>query len=137
MSKIISVLSTTWKIVWRAGLFFIGWAALLALFFVPLGSSFGKWHQTNPLVAQLYADIVTASTIIIVTWLMTRFIDHRPFQTIGFTFDYIIRDFLTGIIMGSVWIGVTIGTVWLLRWGYPLPPIGFSWTAFLIASRFS
>jgi membrane protease YdiL (CAAX protease family) len=134
MPGIILILRTTWKIVWRAGLFFIGWAALLALFFVPFGSRFGEWHQNSPFDAQLYSDIVTAVTIVVVTWLMTRFIDRRPFRTIGFTFNHIMRDFLIGTAVGSAWIAVSIGTVWLLGWGYPLLPVGFSLPALIIAS---
>jgi hypothetical protein len=38
MSKIMSGLSVTWKIVWRLGLFFIAWGILMAVFFVPFGS---------------------------------------------------------------------------------------------------
>lgn len=64
MSRFVSALSITWEIIWRAALFFIVWALLLAMFFVPFGSGFGKWHDASPLTAQLYSDFVSAATIL-------------------------------------------------------------------------
>ena len=127
MSIIISGLYSIWRILWRSGLFILIWGFFLAPCFVPFGSGLVKWEQTSPIEARLYADIASALTILIATWFMTRFIDRRPFLTIGFAFDHIIRDSLVGLAVGSIWLGVSIGTAWLLGWATPIVPIGFAW----------
>jgi uncharacterized protein len=132
--KIIPSFYNAWKIFWRSGLFFIVWGLLLALFFVPFGPGLAILQKTSPIKAQLYADIASAITILIATWLATRFIDRRPFLTIGFAFDHIFKDSLTGLALGAAWLGVSIGTAWVLGWASPLAPIGFSWLVLAGAS---
>jgi membrane protease YdiL (CAAX protease family) len=127
ISNIISGFYSIWRILWRSGLFLFTWALILAPFFVLFGSRLAKWEQTSPIEARLYADIASAVTILAATWLMTRFIDHRPFLTIGFEFDHIIRDFLVGLAVGSIWLGVSVGIAWLFGWASPIVPIGFAW----------
>jgi membrane protease YdiL (CAAX protease family) len=108
-------------------LFFLIWALLLAPFFLLPGLDFTKWLKTSPVQARLYADITSAVTILAVTWLMIRFIDRRPFSTIGFAFDHIYRDFLIGIAVGSAWLWVSVGIVWAFGYALPVSPVGFSW----------
>jgi membrane protease YdiL (CAAX protease family) len=126
-SKIISGLYSIWKILWRSGLFIITWALFLAPCFVPLGSGLGAWEKTSPIHARLYADIACAITLLITTWFMTRFIDHRPFLSIGFASGHILRDVLVGLSVGSAWLGVSIGIAWVFGWASPIMPIGFAW----------
>jgi uncharacterized protein len=132
--KIISSLYTVWRIFWRSGLFFIVWGLLLALFFVPFGPGLAALQKISPIRAQLYAGIVSTITILIATWLATRFIDRRPFLSIGFAFDHIFKDSLIGLAIGTAWLGVSIGTAWILGWASPLAPIGFSWLVLAGAS---
>jgi uncharacterized protein len=127
MANIISGLRATWRILWRSGLFLLLWGIFLAPCIVPFGSGFSEWERTSPINARLYADIVSAVTIIVATWIMTRFIDRRPFQTIGFAFDHIMRDSLIGLSVGNIWLGASVGTAWLLGWASPIVPIGFAW----------
>ncbi len=128
MTKILSGLYTTWRIVWRSGLFIIGWAVLLALFFVPFGPRLAVWEKISPVQARLYSDITSATTILAATWLMTRFIDRRPFLTIGFAIDHIFRDVLAGLMLGAAWLGISLGAAWALGWASPSVPVGFSWS---------
>jgi len=127
-SRIISGLLTTWKIVWRIGLFFIVWGTMMALFFVPFGPRLAIWEKTSPLETRLYMDVISALTILTATWCMTRFIDRRPLLTIGFAFDHILRDTLTGLAVGIAWLGVSLGTAWAFGWASLSDPIGFSWS---------
>jgi hypothetical protein len=90
MSGIISVLLSIWRILWRSGLFFLIWGLLLVSFLVPFTSALVKWKQTSPLEARLYGDSISVLTILIATWLMIRFLDHRPFLTIGLSSDHIL-----------------------------------------------
>jgi hypothetical protein len=127
MSSIISGLYSIWRILWRSGLFILIWGFLLAPCFVLFGSGLVRWMQTSPIEARLYTDIACAVTILAATWFMTRFIDHRPFLTIGLAFGHIKRDFLGGLAVGSIWLGVSVGTAWGLGWASFIVPVGFAW----------
>ncbi|MDR3610534.1 MAG: type II CAAX endopeptidase family protein [Ignavibacteriaceae bacterium] len=127
MSKIIVGLHLIWKIVWRIGLFFIVWGTTISLFFVPLGSRLFKWQQLSPISAQFYIDVVGAITILAASWSMTRFIDHRPFRTIGLGTDHFSREIIGGLAIGTVWLGISLVIAWILGWASPLAPVGFSW----------
>ncbi|MGD1007901.1 MAG: type II CAAX endopeptidase family protein [Ignavibacteriaceae bacterium] len=126
MAVIISSLQSTWKILWRTILFFLTWGLLLAIFFVPFGSELTKWYQAYPIEARLYGDITSAITIMAATWVMTRFIDRRPFLTIGLAFNYVFRDFLIGAAIGCTWLGASVGIIWAFGWASPISPSGFS-----------
>ena len=127
MSSIISGLYSIWRILWRSGLFILIWGFLLAPCFMPFVSGLAQWEKTSPIEARLYADIACAITILAATWFMTRFIDHRPFLTIGLAFDHIMRDSLFGVAVGSIWLGVSVGAARLLGWASFIVPIGFAW----------
>jgi membrane protease YdiL (CAAX protease family) len=128
MSVIISVLLKVWKILWRVGLFFLVWGLLLVPCLIPFTSALVKWKQTSPLEARLYGDIVILLTILLATWLMTRFLDHRPFQTIGLSLNHILQYLLVGFAIGTTWLGVSLCIAWGLGWASPLPPISFTWS---------
>jgi|ERR1035437_1888955 len=123
----ISILFTIWKILWRSGLFFLVWGILLVPFIVPFNSEIVKWRQNSPLEVRLYSDSISLLTILIATWLMTRFLDRRLFLTIGLAFDHILKYFLTGSAIGSIWLGCSVGIAWIFGWVTPIQPIGFSW----------
>jgi uncharacterized protein len=129
-SKLMSGLLVTWKILWRSGLFLLAWGVFMAAFFVPVGPKLAIWEKTHPVNTRFYMDIAAALTILSATWFMTRFIDHRPLRTIGFSFDHFLRDFPIGFIVGSAWLGLSVGTGWMLGWISPAVPIGFSWSIF-------
>lgn len=134
MTRILLILKSTWKIVWRLGLFFIGWGLLLAAFFLPYGPKLATLVKTYPIEAQLYTNIASAMTILIITWLATRFIDHRSFKTIGFTFDHIFRDLQAGFVLGVAWLSVSVGTALILGWAFLKLPIGFAWPVLIGAA---
>jgi len=127
MLKLNSSLRITWKIFWRILLFFLVWGLLLSLFIVPFGSKISKWQKTNPFQVQLYSDIIAALTILAATWIMLRFIDHRPLKSIGFSFSHFFRDLSAGLVIGVAWIGVSIGFALLFGFILPVAPVGFSW----------
>ncbi len=112
IKEITSSLFIAWRIVWRTGLFFIVWGAMLALYLVPFGSKLSHWAQKSPIEALLFTNIVIAITILAATWLMTRFIDHRPLLSIGLKLDHIFRDLITGLALGVAWLGISIGAAW-------------------------
>src|ERR1035437_10669407 len=129
-----SALITTWKILWRILLFFLGWAILLSVFFVPLGSKITQLQKAYPLGMQLYADFITAITILTATWGMTHFIDHRPLKTIGLSLTHFFRDMLTGLAVGVAWLALSVGIAWAFGWASLMQPVGFSWSVLILSS---
>jgi len=110
------------------------WGVLLVPIVVPINSELTKWKQTSPMGNRLYNDSFTLLTILLTTWLMTQFLDHRPFKTAGLAFDHIIKYFLTGLSVGIIWLAGSIGIAWIFGWVLPLQPIGFSWSVLIGAA---
>jgi uncharacterized protein len=123
----VSILLTTWIILWRSVLFFLVWGVLLVPFIVPFNSDIVKWRQNSPLEVRLYSDTISLLTILLATWLMIKFLDHRPFITIGLAFDHILKYFLIGSTIGGIWLACSLGIAWILGWATFIQPIGFSW----------
>ena len=130
----ISILFTIWKILWRSGLFFLVWGILLVPFIVPFASGLVKWKQTSPIEVRLYSDSISFLTILLATWLMTRFLDRRPFRTVGLAFNHILKYFLIGSAIGSIWLGGSVGIAWVFGWASPIQPIGFTWSVLMGAA---
>jgi membrane protease YdiL (CAAX protease family) len=129
-ARIISMISTIWKILWRTILFFILWGVLLVPFVVPLNSSLARWKQTSPIGIRLYNDSFSLLTILLATWILIRFLDRRPFGTIGLSFDNILKYFLTGSGIGILWLGGSLGIAWIFAWASVVQPVGFVWMIF-------
>jgi len=134
MTKIISILSTSWKILWRILLFFICWGLLISLIVVPLGPKISGWQKLNPDGFLFYSNIIMFLTVLAATWLLVHFIDHRPLRSIGLSLNHFLRDMLTGLAVGIVWLALSLGIALIFGWLSPVPPIGFSWSVLLISS---
>jgi membrane protease YdiL (CAAX protease family) len=50
---------------------------------------------------------------------MARFVDRRSFSTLGFSPAQLGRDLLMGILIGSLWLGLSLGVLWLFGWAIP------------------
>jgi uncharacterized protein len=124
-------LRSLWTILWRCGLFLMGWGLLAAVFFVPMGSSLIAWEKTDPLKVRFYADGAGLLTVLAATWLMTTFIDRRPFHTIGFASARMGRNLASGMGMGVLWLAASIGTAWAMGWASAVAPASISWPILL------
>jgi membrane protease YdiL (CAAX protease family) len=127
MTAIVPWLKTTLNVLWRVILFYFTWALFLALLFVPFGTAISRWFLVSPVEARLYGDSATALTLLFATWMMTRFIDHRPFITIGLAIDNFPKDFLIGLCTGCCWLAASAGIALACGWLMPVSPLGFSW----------
>ena len=134
MTDITSSLLTIWKIFWRVVLFFLVWGLLLASFFVPFTSFLDHLQRETPLLSRLVGDSVSVITILFATWLFTRFLDRRPFITIGFAGGHIVKDILTGLTIGCLWLCISVGITLLFGWEAPTQPIGFAWNILGVSS---
>jgi hypothetical protein len=107
---------SAWAILWRSGAFLVVWGILLAPLIVPLSSNLAEWEKVAPIKARLYADAAGAVTMLTATWLLTRFVDRRPFRSIGFAPHRFGRDALAGIAFGALWLAVSVGAAWGAGW---------------------
>jgi uncharacterized protein len=129
-TRIISIFSTIWKILWRTILFFLAWGVLLVPFIVPLNSTLARWKKTSPIGIRIYNDGFSLLTILLASWILTRFLDRRPFGTIGLSFDNIVKYFLSGTGIGILWLGGSLGIAWIFGWVSAIQPTGFDWMVF-------
>jgi len=65
---------------------------------------------------------------------LTRYLDRRPFGTIGLSFDKLPKYFLTGSGIGILWLGGSLGIAWIFGWALPIQPNGFSWSVLIGAA---
>lgn len=118
----------------KLALFILVFAAMSAITLLPLLTLFSDWAESAPRLSQLAADLGGAVAILAATWIMLRFVDRRPFVTIGFDFGHAPRDLAFGVIIGACWLGVSIGFVWLAGWALPLRPTDFSPSLLAVAA---
>jgi len=122
------------QILWRVTVFVLAFALIGALFIVPLASALSEWADTFPRRAQLYADIVGAVAILAATWVMTRFVDRRPFRTIGLAPKNAPRDLAAGLTVGVVWLAMSVGGLWAAGWASPEDPVALSGSLLLVSA---
>lgn len=103
-------------ILWRTLLFFLAFALMGALLIVPLAPLLSQWEADSRIAAQLYPDIAGAVAMLAATWLMLRFIDRRPFRTIGLEPKHAIRDIAVGMATGASWLALSLGIAWVAGW---------------------
>jgi membrane protease YdiL (CAAX protease family) len=105
-------LKALWTVIWKITLFIVLWGMLYA---PPLLLAIKWFQQTGSIDSpsvRLYIELVGAVTILLAAWIMTRYVDKRPFTSVGFTPDRIVRDVLLGLGIG---LGMMAGSVAVLR----------------------
>jgi membrane protease YdiL (CAAX protease family) len=65
-------------------------------------------------------------TILIAAWVMRRFVDKRPFTSLGFTPDHIARDSLLGLGIGLGMMALSVAVLWFAGWAVPQASVPFS-----------
>ncbi|MBT8107949.1 MAG: CPBP family intramembrane metalloprotease [Gammaproteobacteria bacterium] len=125
---------TRWlTVLGRLGLFVLAFAGIIAVTVTPLATIFSGWARAYPAYGKLYADAASVIAIILATWVMTRFVDKRPFLTIGLAPKRAWRDLSSGLVIGTAWLGVSVAILLAAGWASPQSPSGFSAAALLIA----
>jgi uncharacterized protein len=133
MANIATQLKPFWTVIWKVLLFFIIWASLLAVVFVPMSSTLLIWEKTQPVLARLYPDLVSLMTIVVATWFIFRFIDKREFYSILFSSKYLVRDFSLGLSIGTAWLGISLVIAALAGWLRYESSFTISWASLYIA----
>lgn len=111
-----AVLRVIWAIIWRTVLFFLAFALISAAFIVPVAGRIPEWNQTSPVATQLYADGAGFIAMVASTWLMTRFVDRRPFLSIGLAPGKALREMVIGIAIGAGWLSLSIVSTLVAGW---------------------
>ena len=105
-------LQSIWFVVWRSLVFLLVWGIFQAVCIVPLSSGLKGLEFTYPIFSKLYYDLSSAITVCFAAWIMTRFIDKRSFTSLGFARSNALRDMGSGIIIGILWLAVSVGIAW-------------------------
>lgn len=101
-------LTACWTATWKIGLFLGLWGTLLAVVILPFGIFFPVVAKQHPVQFQLYFDAGGALSILLASWLLTRFMDRRPFSSLGFASDRPARLFLLGLAIGIGWLASSL-----------------------------
>ncbi len=121
MNRKMRWLSPTWTVIWKVGLFLVLWGILLSPIVVPFAPRFQRVEQTAPLQLRLFFDVASALSLLAAAWIMARFIDHRPFVTLGFSPVHWIRDVLLGLGLGAGWLTLSAAILGLAGWAHVQP----------------
>lgn len=116
------LLMRVWSVIWRILVFFVAWALLLAPITIPV---IRKFNGANPLWLQPYIEFASLASILVAAWLMLRFIDRRPFPSLGFAPRRALRDSAIGLIIGFGMMAACIAILYLCGWAIPEAPTGF------------
>jgi membrane protease YdiL (CAAX protease family) len=105
-----------WAATWRIGVFFIGWAALTSVLIVPVLSKRVPHGGTISPELRLYVEMVSVAAVLLAAWLMLRFIDRRPFVSLGFAKKNAGRDLLVGLFIGLAMMASCVALLFAFEW---------------------
>jgi CAAX protease family protein len=122
------------QILWRVALFLLVFALVGGLFVLPLAPVLSRWSDAYPTRAQLGFDVAGAAAILISTWLMTHFVDRRPFGTVGLASRNAAKALAGGLAVGIGWIALSVGVLWAAGWATPEVPVALNGSLLLVAA---
>lgn len=113
-------------VIWKIALFLVLWGVLYA---PPLLLAVKMLPQPagidSPSV-RLYIELTGAITILLAAWVMTRFVDKRPFNSLGLTPRHIVRDILLGSGIGLGMMVISVAVLWAAGWATLQTNVAFS-----------
>jgi membrane protease YdiL (CAAX protease family) len=122
MNWLKAILTASWKIL----LFLILWGVLYAPLLLPAVKRLQQTGGIDSPPVRLYFEVTGAMTILIAAWVMRRFVDKRPFTSLGFTPDHIARDSLIGLAIGLGMMALSVAVLWFAGWAVPQASVPFS-----------
>jgi hypothetical protein len=103
-----------WTIFWKSAVFLCLWGMLYTPFIIPFKDRMAQQENHLSPQTQLYFEATGVLTVLTAAWIMVRFIDRRPFRTLGFAPGHLVRDFLLGVGLGTVWLGLSLLALWII-----------------------
>jgi uncharacterized protein len=128
------LLMRVWSVTWRILVFFAGWALLLTPLTIPVIKKFAPPGGPHLLWLQPYIEVVSVITILVAAWLMVRFIDRRPFQSLGFVPRHALRDSAIGLVIGLGMMTACIAVLYICGWAIPEAATGFLGSVLAVAA---
>jgi len=115
MKNLKIILLRIWTVFWKSGLFFLFWGILLTPFILAFSDKLEGIGNIYGIPVKIYIELIAMLTILCSAWIMVSFFDQRPFVSIGFMRDHLIRDILLGIGIGAAWLLLSIVVSLILR----------------------
>jgi membrane protease YdiL (CAAX protease family) len=114
----VEILKRIWAVTWRILVFLIVWAGASSAFILPVVTKYGPppGGGALPLPVRLYIESISAATILLTAWAMLRFVDRRPFVSLGFGRRHAAKDLGLGLLIGLAMMASCIGLFWLFGW---------------------
>jgi membrane protease YdiL (CAAX protease family) len=107
-------LRSIWTIFWKSAVFICLWGMLYTPFIVAFKDRIAQQGKSFSPQIRLYVEAAGALTVLAAAWIMVRFIDRRPFRTLGFARGYMVHDFLIGMGIGTAWLGLSLIALWIM-----------------------
>ena len=105
-----------WSASWRILVLFGGWAGLIAVLVVPVLSR----HATHGVALapglRLYVETVSLLSVLGAVWLMLRFVDCRPFLSLGFGANHAWQDWIIGLAIGFTMLALVVSALIIFGW---------------------
>ena len=128
------LLMRVWSVTWRLLVFFVIWALLLTPLTIPVIEKFAPPGGVARLWLQPYIEIVSLISILIAASLMLRFIDRRPFLSLGFAPRHALRDSAIGLVIGLGMMTACIAVLYFCGWAIPEAASGFLGSVLAVAA---
>jgi membrane protease YdiL (CAAX protease family) len=126
MAPTMKLLKPLWTIVWKTIAFLLLLSLLFALL-IPIAQFLSKPEFRSSLPIRLFFEFSSVVIVLTAAWCMVRFIDRRPFITLGFAPNHAIRDSIIGFSMGAGLIIVSVAILWLGGWIQPNTTFTLVW----------
>jgi hypothetical protein len=123
-----------WTVVWKSSAFFLLWAVLTSLTVVPFAAQLKALEEAAPLHARLYFDVSGAVMMLLATWVMVRWIDRRALVTAGFAPDHLRRDVALGLVLGLIWLALSLLVLWAPGWLTLQPVSTIHWPSLALSA---
>jgi uncharacterized protein len=129
------LLKRIWKVTWRIVVFLGIWAVLLTPLTIPVMQKFAPPPGgETALWLQPYIEIVSLASVLLAAWVMVRFIDRRPFLSLGFAPRHALRDSAIGLLIGLGMMTACIAILYFCGWAIPESAAGFSSSLLAVAA---
>ncbi len=123
-----------WAVLWKVTVFTLLWGLMTTPFLIPFDAKLQELNKSHPLQTRVYYDLISIVVLVAASWIMMRFVEHRPLIEIGLRAPRSISDFLIGIIGGAIWLAVPLLTLWMFGWLSVQPALKISWVPLLWVS---
>ena len=114
MNLISGRLRSIWTIFWKSAVFVCLWGMLYTPFIIAFKDHIVRQANSFSPQTRLYVEATGVLAVLAAGWIMVRFIDRRPFRTLGFARGHVGHDILIGVGIGTVWLGLSLLALWIM-----------------------